>query len=271
MVNKKLNRKQAIAEGRKVYWKEKPCPQGHVGWTRIAGGCVECQKVCSNNYKQQNKEALATKRKIYTASEHGKAVSSAWLDNGGREIKRVRIKERRNSDSVFDEKQKIISNNYKDKNKEKLKIKRRNYLSIPENKEKTKRQSDKWRMENADIIRERRREYYRIYMANKRKSDPTFKSLTRMRDFIRRCVESVKGKKNWRTADVLGYTPEEFRHHVESLWQEGMSWENYGKWHIDHVKSIKSFREEGVTDLKVINALGNLQPLWAFDNLSKGA
>jgi hypothetical protein len=50
-----------------------------------------------------------------------------------------------------------------------------------------------------------------------------------------------------------------------------MSWENRDEWHVDHINSIKSYVDDGVTDPKVINALSNLQPLWVEDNLKKGA
>jgi hypothetical protein len=47
-----------------------------------------------------------------------------------------------------------------------------------------------------------------------------------------------------------------------------MSWSNYGRWHIDHKKPISKFKDG--SNISVINALSNLQPLWAKDNLSKG-
>ena len=47
-----------------------------------------------------------------------------------------------------------------------------------------------------------------------------------------------------------------------------MSWDNYGEWHIDHKKPISKFKD-GIS-ISTINALSNLQPLWAKDNLSKG-
>lgn len=70
---------------------------------------------------------------------------------------------------------------------------------------------------------------------------------------------------------MLGYSKKQLLIHIESLFLEGMSWENRSLWHIDHKKSIKDFLKEGITDPKIINALSNLQPLWAKDNLSKGA
>ena len=59
--------------------------------------------------------------------------------------------------------------------------------------------------------------------------------------------------------------------HLESQFKDGMSWENRSEWHIDHIKPIKAFLDEGVTDVSEMNDIKNLQPLWAKDNLSKGA
>ena len=53
--------------------------------------------------------------------------------------------------------------------------------------------------------------------------------------------------------------------YLEEGFQEGMSWTNYGEWHIDHIKPVCSFDKE--THPSVVN---NLQPLWAKDNFSKG-
>lgn len=271
MVNEKITRKEAIAKGQKVYWKEKPCPRGHIGWTRVGGPCVECQKICSNNYKLKNKEQLEVKRKAYLKSEKGKETLEKYMENSGRESAAKRARERRQKYPEIKEKERLSNKKYKEKNKTELAKKRKVYASNPEVQKKTKATTDRWRAKNAEKIRESRREYYRLYMANRRATDPDFKMYTRMRDFVRRCVESIKGVKKWRTQDAVGYTPSELKNHIESLWQDGMSWDNYGKWHIDHIKSIKGFRDEGVDDLKIINALTNLQPLWAFDNLSKGA
>jgi hypothetical protein len=55
--------------------------------------------------------------------------------------------------------------------------------------------------------------------------------------------------------------------HIESLFTEGMSWDNHGKWHIDHIKPVVSFDKD--IHPSVVNALSNLQPLWAKDNRNK--
>lgn len=67
------------------------------------------------------------------------------------------------------------------------------------------------------------------------------------------------------------YTEDQLRSRLEFQFKDGMSWENYGEWHIDHKKPIARFVSQGMYDLRLINALSNLQPLWAKDNISKGA
>jgi hypothetical protein len=69
------------------------------------------------------------------------------------------------------------------------------------------------------------------------------------------------------TVNLLGYTAEDLKQHLEKLFRDGMSWENYGEWHIDHIKPISSFDKDA--DPKVINSLENLQPLWALENYVK--
>lgn len=268
-MTEKVTRKEAIEQGLKVYWKAKPCPKGHVGWTRVSGGCVECQRNISNNYKKANKSELAEKRKEYLASDDGRRVRKEYTERVGRERNRCYIRLRRHNDHEYVEQSKITDRQWREENREVINERRRQKRN--ENKEYYLTKEREYQKLNRIKIRESRREYYRLYASRRRKNDTEYKLLTRMRDFNRRCVEAIKGVKNWRTKDVLGYTPYQLRIHIEGLWWEGMNWENYGEWHIDHVKSINSFIKEGVDDIRVINALTNLQPLWAFDNLSKGA
>lgn len=72
----------------------------------------------------------------------------------------------------------------------------------------------------------------------------------------------------------LDFTIEELIIHLEALFLNGMTWNNYGKvWHIDHIKPVKLFKFESVNDIefKKCWSLKNLQPLFALDNLQKGS
>ena len=69
----------------------------------------------------------------------------------------------------------------------------------------------------------------------------------------------------------LGYLSGDLKSHIEGMFLEGMSWGNHGEWHVDHIKSVSKFISDGIYDPCKINALSNLQPLWAKDNLSKAS
>jgi hypothetical protein len=89
-------------------------------------------------------------------------------------------------------------------------------------------------------------------------------------------VELVPGSKRGRkTFELLGYTVDELRIHLERQFLPGMSWANYGMhgWHIDHCLPLASFKYETPDDpeFKAAWALTNLRPLWAMENRSKGA
>lgn len=75
-----------------------------------------------------------------------------------------------------------------------------------------------------------------------------------------------------RTAGISGmpFTIGELKSHLESLFTEGMSWDNYGKWHIDHIKPCSLFNHEIKSDFIECWSLKNLQPLWASENIKKG-
>lgn len=73
------------------------------------------------------------------------------------------------------------------------------------------------------------------------------------------------------TIKSLGYSAEQLKEHIESLWSEGMNWSNYGRkrgcWEIDHKKAVSKFDWE--TKVSLVNSLDNLQPMWVTDNRKK--
>ena len=68
------------------------------------------------------------------------------------------------------------------------------------------------------------------------------------------------------------YTPIQLRDHFESLFRDGMTWENYGKWHVDHVipQCRFAYIDEEDQSFRECWSLKNLQPLWAAENMKKG-
>jgi hypothetical protein len=86
-----------------------------------------------------------------------------------------------------------------------------------------------------------------------------------------RALGEQKRGRRWEA--IVGYTVDELRAHLEARFVDGMSWENMGEWHIDHIRPLASFVFDGpdCPNVKRAWALSNLQPLWAQDNARKGA
>lgn len=85
---------------------------------------------------------------------------------------------------------------------------------------------------------------------------------------MRACLNN-KGGRSWE--QIVGYSKEALMAHLEKQFLPGMTWDNYGEWHIDHVrpKVSFSFSSEGDDEFLECWSLSNLQPLWAEDNQKK--
>ena len=144
---------------------------------------------------------------------------------------------------------------YRKNNSDKVKSLRKKWRL--KNKHKENERTKKWRDSLTDEQKSQQRNKRNEYLKNKRKVDPNFK----MKEAMHRMLLRTLNYKTDKSSKLLGYTKHELKSHIESLFTEGMTWDNYGEWHIDHIKPINSFEEN--TPPNVINALNNLQPLWA--------
>lgn len=108
------------------------------------------------------------------------------------------------------------------------------------------------------------------YDRERRKSDPVFMLNRRMSQAIRVSLISGKNGKRWEA--IVGYDVATLRAHIERQFLPGMSWENMGEWHVDHIvpKHSYAYDNENDPDFKACWSLSNLRPLWAEDNLKKG-
>lgn len=94
---------------------------------------------------------------------------------------------------------------------------------------------------------------------------------------IKHALKSKNLKKDNSSIFYLGCSVEDFKKHLESLWVDGMSWENHGawkkngplKWHVDHILPCDSFDLTKEEDLKKCFHYSNLRPIWANDNILK--
>lgn len=82
---------------------------------------------------------------------------------------------------------------------------------------------------------------------------------------------ALKGRTDGALFSRLGYSKEELVQWIEAAFKPGMSWENYGEWHIDHVKPCVEFDQLDPVQFAECWALTNLAPLWASENCKKGS
>lgn len=115
------------------------------------------------------------------------------------------------------------------------------------------------------------RDYMRNYMAERAGNDIDFKLRGVLRARVRAAIVNNGGQKSHKTTKLVGCSVPKLRQHLEAQFTDGMTWDNHGEWHIDHIKPCASFDLTDEHQQLECFHYTNLQPLWARDNLSKGA
>ena len=127
----------------------------------------------------------------------------------------------------------------------------------------------KWAEQNPDKAKAARRRAEKKKMEN-----PSNRVMCNLRKRLRDVLKGRKGFSKTAVIKGIGCTRDELKAHLESLFQTGMSWDNYGEWHIDHIIPLASAKvdcfDQTIANLTRLNHYTNLQPLWAADNLAKG-
>jgi hypothetical protein len=114
----------------------------------------------------------------------------------------------------------------------------------------------------------KQKEVRKLYKNTKYETDVGYRLAEILRARLR---SAIKG--NFRSGSAvrdLGCSIDFLKLYFETIFQPGMSWENQGEWHIDHIKPLSSFDLSDSEQLKQACHYTNLQPLWAKDNLKKG-
>lgn len=228
---------------------EKPLSEFHNCKSKPDGKFSAC-KECRNSYnKAKAKEighAELYRRAVERDPEYYKQRSADYY-----KANRDKIKARTRAWSEANRERKIENS-------------KRHYS---ENKETYIQNAAEWAAEN----RSRRSEICRNYIARMREHKPNeFIPAEVARRLLSRVLSSTGKRKHGRTFSIIGYNKQQFVEHMESMFQDGMSWDNHGEWHVDHIIPVAELVRCGVTNPAKINALENLRPLWAKDNMSKG-
>jgi hypothetical protein len=161
---------------------------------------------------------------------------------------------------------------YKETNKELLKNKRKVYIS--NNQDKIKESWDKYYSNNKETLLIKRKEwdkknpdYKKTYKNNRRKTDSLYRLTENIRNLIRSSIKRKNLNKNTKSEQILGCTFEEFKQHLEGLFEPWMNWDNYGLyngtekygWDIDHIIPVSSGLNE--QEITALNHYTNLKPL----------
>jgi hypothetical protein len=124
-----------------------------------------------------------------------------------------------------------------------------------------------WREKNIDKHRENKRNYEKY----RKDTDPIYKLINNFRTAIYQVLKESNVQKNGHYFEILKYSPDELITHLEERFTGEMLWDNYGIWHVDHIRPISSFNIQEIGDESFMEcwSLKNLQPLWGDENIRK--
>ncbi len=231
---------------------------------------------CMRQYYEDNKEKINKQSMDRYFSNHDKWKEyhrQRYLVNREEILLQEKLKYQANP-----EKKKAWSRQYRQNHLEEVRIKDREYrLTHSEEKRKADRQ---YRIDHLEEIKAESRVYShnnrtkinasrRVWQRNRILKDPKFKIARTMSREINHCLRGKKNGHKWE--DLVGYSLNDLTKHLERKMINGMNWENWGEWHIDHIIPISAFNFISPTDydFKRCWALKNLQPLWASENIRK--
>jgi hypothetical protein len=226
-----ITRSEARDKGLVHYFTGKSCKNGHIALRTLSNGaCVCCSRTYTSNFhaKHSHKQYSSVKQ---WHNNHTK-YDTQWHVNYNR------IWRKNNPHKTFEYQVRYRLTHYNQ-----IVIRRKVYYQTHKSK-------------------------YRAYQNNKRRTDPLFKLASDIRTLIRHSMLRMGFNKAGRTAEILGCSFEEFKTHIENQFIEGMSWNNHGEWHYDHIYPVALARDE--SHLVELNHYTNFQPLWAIDNIKKG-
>jgi hypothetical protein len=196
----------------------------------------------NKNYYQKNKEEIKEKSKNYYKENKEEIKEHTKKYN---EINKDKIKERKKR---YRKNNKEKRKKYYENNKNKRIEYQKKYKTI--NPDRCKKWQSTYRENNKD----------KIYKSKLRYNEKN-PHIVAWRNLLKNTLNRFNKTKNNKTVELLGYSATDLKTHISNLFTIGMSWENYGEWHIDHIRPLSSFEPD--TPASIVCALDNLQPLWA--------
>lgn len=137
-----------------------------------------------------------------------------------------------------------------------------------------------WKSKNREKVNISERKSYRknrtsinskknIYYIKRRKEDNFFNIKSKLRIRLYHILKDKNLYKRYHFFEYIGCDRNTLINHLENQFTDGMTWDNKGKWHIDHIIPLSSAKTE--EELYKLCHYTNLQPLWGIDNIKKGS
>ena len=206
----------------------------------VSADCKACIKKRGEVYREQNKERINERNKQYHQQN--------------KEYRNERTKQ-------YDKQNKEQRKEYWEKNKERISEQRKQFRE--QNKERINERQKQYREQNKEHVSEVAKQYYK----QRRQTDPLFKMRCTLRNLIGMSMKNQGYTKKSKTYNILGVDFETFKKHIERQFTKGMTWNNHGEWHYDHIIPVSSAKTE--EEVLKLNHYTNFQPLWAADNRLK--
>ena len=221
------------------------------------------RKEYMKKYRKENRERIYKKDKEWR--ENNKEKCSAISKRTWKKHREKYLKTKKEKyDNDPKSKQKASQRGKKHYLENKEKILQRTRERYQEKKQEILSYAKKWRAKNKDRVRE----YHRDLMKN----SPQRKIGSLLRSRIHRVVANQNTIRKGSFKELTGVNSvQELKNHLEKQFKKGMTWDNQGEWHIDHIIPCASFDLTKESEQKKCFHYTNLQPLWAVENLSKGA
>jgi hypothetical protein len=207
--------------------------------------CKECERQRGIEYRLKNPNKVKESSKKWRQShpETYKNVVENYLEKNPHMSSKERLKIYRQDENF--------------RIKTSIQRRERYQNNIDSEREKNK----KYYHDNKEVLRKRNNKWKN----DKRKNDGFYRMKINLRHRIREyLLGESQGK---RTMEIVGLDKMNFKLYIENKFVDGMSWENYGDWHLDHIIPLCTGKNN--QEVLALNHYTNLQPLWAIDNLKK--
>jgi hypothetical protein len=249
--------------------------------------CNFCRSEVKKKYYELNKEKIKLIKKEYNEKNKFFILEQKkkyYLKNKDILNKKTKIYYDNNKENLLN-----YAKKYRQENKEilqnkkieycknnKSKISQKNKKYVLNNKDKVSEYQKKYRSLNKTKTLEYRKKYFKInkdynknYFKNRSEKEPIFKFKRCVRTLIIMSFKRSKNqfRKNTKTENILGCKIEDFKTYIQSKFTKGMTLENHGEWHLDHIIPLATAKTE--EDIIRLNHYTNFQPLWAEDNIIK--